>query len=248
MKTERADILLFRKGLTKSREDAKKLIMAGKVRTGPDAVVAKPSDEYPENTAFSIIDDAKYVSRGAYKLLPAIQAFPPLKKSFIACDIGASTGGFCDVLLQAGALRVYAVDSGYGQLHSKIRNRPEIISLEKTNARYLSKNQIPEDLDAATIDVSFISVLKILPAVSKLLAKNAMIYVLVKPQFEARRRQVKKGGVVKDPELIRECVSKVANFAESKLKWKHIAAIPSPILGPKGNREQMLVFQWVHIQ
>ncbi|HPN85086.1 MAG TPA: TlyA family RNA methyltransferase [Victivallales bacterium] len=243
MKTERADILIFKKGLAESREDAKRLIMAGKVRTAKDRIVSKPSEEIANDSEILIEHHDEYVGRGAYKLLPAIHKYPPSKKPFIAADIGASTGGFCDVLLRNGARKIYAVDSGIGQLHQKIRSRTEVISLEKTNARYISKKEIPDNLDVVSIDVSFISVKKILPAIAPLLSDEATIYVLVKPQFEADRKEIRKGGVVKDPAIIERCVREIANLAEKTFGWKTLECIPSPISGPKGNREQLLVLK-----
>ncbi len=236
-------MLLFRNGLAESRERARRMVMEGKVRTGSDRLVAKPSDLLPEDTVFIVEPDRDFVGRGAYKLLPAIERHPPPRIPFVAADIGASTGGFCDVLLRSGAARIYAVDSGRGQLHQKIRSRPEIVCMEETNARHLDEAMIREKIDVLTMDVSFISVKKILPSVALLLAEEAMVYVLVKPQFEAERKEVGKGGVVKDPEVIERCVRDVANFAVANFGWIFLESIPSPITGPKGNREQMLVFR-----
>ncbi len=243
MKHERADILLLNGGLAESREEAKKLIMAGKVRLGSDRLVNKASESFPVDSVLSVDKHDEFVSRGAYKLLPAIEKYPPTKSQFIAADIGASTGGFCDVLLRKGAKKIYAVDAGVGQLHQKMRARSEIICLEKTNARYISDKNIPDKLDLLTMDVSFISVRKILPAIVPLLAEKAMIYILVKPQFETERKNVEKGGVVRDPIIIEQCVRDVANFATRELGWKFLETIPSPITGPKGNHEQVLIFE-----
>jgi len=243
MKKERADILLVKKGLAESREEAKKIILAGKLRINKDHIVRKASEMLSPNSELSVDFQKEFVSRGAYKLLPAITEFPPPKLPFVAADIGASTGGFTDLLLKKGAKKVYAVDAGKNQLHPSLKIKHEVICLEKTNARYLSENEIPEKLDVVTIDVSFISVKKILPALSPLLANTAMIYILLKPQFEAKRNEVKKGGVVKDINVIKRCCEEIANFAKIEFNWELLKIIPSPIKGPKGNQEQILVMK-----
>lgn len=243
MKKLRADFLLVSKALASSREDAKKIILSGKARIGNDHIIKKASEMIPENAEIKVEQQKEFVSRGAYKLLEAFKNYPPQKKDFIAADIGASTGGFTEVLLKNGAKKVYAVDAGVNQLHEKLKNRNDVINLEKTNARYITEKEIPEKLDAVTIDVSFISVKKIMPAISKLLANEACIYILVKPQFEAKRNEIKKGGVVKDPKVITRCVDEIANFAKENFGWEIITCIPSPITGPKGNKEQILVMK-----
>ena len=240
---ERADIIIFRQGLCASREEAKKLIMAGKVRTGSDSMVMKASETYHEDTCFIIETPSPYVSRGAYKLLGAIEKYLPDLGGMTTLDIGASTGGFTDLMLQKGASRVYAVDSGYGQLHEKLRKDPHVISMEKVNARYIDGLSIPEKIDVMTMDVSFISVTKIIPAANQLLKPEAFAFILIKPQFELERKDIGKGGVVRDENLRLKAVSKISSFLRDEMKWKEIEILPSPIKGPKGNQEYMAVFR-----
>ncbi len=240
---ERADVLIFKKGLCASREDGKKLIMAGKVRTGCDAVVMKPSENYPEDTEFTVEQPSPYVSRGAYKLLDALEKYMPDLDGMIGLDVGASTGGFTDLMLQKGASKVYAVDSGHGQLHDKLRNDPRVISMEKVNARYLDELAIPEKIDIMTMDVSFISVTKIIPATAKLLKSGAFAFILIKPQFELEKKDVGKGGVVRDESLRQKAVDNISSFACNEMKWTLLEVVPSSIKGPKGNQEYMAVFK-----
>ena len=180
-----------------------------------------------------------YVSRGGLKLEAALKAFHIDVRDRVALDIGASTGGFTDCLLQRGASRVYAVDVGYGQLDWKLRNDPRVIVIERMNARYLSKNEIPEPVHVAVIDVSFISVRKIIPVIHPLLAPGATMIILVKPQFEVGKREVGKGGIVKDPEKHQRVIDEITTFCENQ-GFKPLGHIPSPILGAKGNREFLL--------
>ncbi len=240
---KRADILLVEKGLCGSREEASRLILAGKARAGSDRLVKKPSELFDEATALSLDGKSPYVSRGAYKLLPGLNAYLPSLEGLVALDIGASTGGFSDLMLQRGAKKVYAVDVGRGQLHSKLRGDPRVVSIEKVNARRLGRDMIPEDVDVLAVDVSFISVLLVLPPASALMKEGAWAFVLVKPQFEAGRKDVGKNGVVRDESVRLACVSKVADYAAAELRWSHLATIPSPIKGPSGNQEYMLVFR-----
>jgi 23S rRNA (cytidine1920-2'-O)/16S rRNA (cytidine1409-2'-O)-methyltransferase len=156
--------------------------------------------------------------------------------------VGASTGGFTDLMLQTGAARVYTVDSGKGQLHEKLRKNQKVICHEKVNARYLESGFLPEKIDVLTIDVSFISVTRVIPPVDKFLKKNGIAFILVKPQFEAERKNVMKGGVVKSTRIRAECVEKVSVFAEKQVGWRFIESLESPVTGPKGNRELMCVF------
>jgi len=174
--------------------------------------------------------------------LAGIEAFSPPLQSAVALDLGASTGGFTDVMLQHGASRVYAVDVGYGQLHAKIRNDPRVVCLERTNARYLTAEQVPEQADILTADVSFISLRKVLPAAARLLKPGGWALLLVKPQFEAKRAEVGKGGVVRDPAVRQRCIDEVSTFAQRTLGWIHHGTVPSPIKGPKGNQEFIVAF------
>ena len=203
-KKNRADILLLKSGLCSTVEDARKKIMAGLVRVGNDFVVRNTSEMFYENTVFTMDQSCRYVSRGAFKLLPAMDKYLPDLTGKKAVDIGASTGGFTDLMLQKGAKKVYAIDVGYGQLHLRLRQDSRVVCMEKINARYFSDDSLPEKVDVLTMDVSFISVTKILPAVSKVLLPSSWAFVLIKPQFEAERCNVEKGGVVKNVEVIND--------------------------------------------
>ena len=242
MKT-RADILLAEQGLCESREQAKRLILAGKVRIGTDRVIQKASEMLDGGTVLNIEETCPYVSRGAYKLLPALEKHLPDLAGLVCLDVGASTGGFTDLMLQHGASRVYAVDVGTAQLHSKLRDDPRVISRENVNARYLDETFLPEKADVMTMDISFISVMKVLPAANRLLKPGGLAFILVKPQFEAGRKDVEKGGVVRNEAVRSRCVNEVVNFAENELSFSLMEVIPSPILGPKGNQEFMAVFR-----
>lgn len=242
-KKERADILLEKAGLCNSREEAAKLILSGKVRIGRDHLVRKTSELYPADTEFIVAEDSQYVSRGAYKLLPAIDKYLPDMSGLVALDVGASTGGFTDLMLQRNARKVYTVDSGRGQLHLKLRNDERVVVYEQTNARLLKENFLPEKVDALTMDLSFISVTAVLPAVNTFLKKSSWTFILVKPQFEAPKNKVEKGGVVREQNVIDECIGKVCVFCENELSWIKKDIIPSPIKGPKGNQEYIAVFR-----
>jgi 23S rRNA (cytidine1920-2'-O)/16S rRNA (cytidine1409-2'-O)-methyltransferase len=233
---QRLDQLMVVRNLAASRERARTLIKDGAVlvngfpATKPGSIVS---------TAATIAlkqKDFPYVSRGGLKLEKALEAFPVNLQTAVCLDIGASTGGFTDCLLQHGAQRVYAVDVGYGQLAWKLRKDARVIVIERTNARQISQNEIPEGVDLVTIDVSFISLRLIVPAVLPLLKPAANIIALIKPQFEVGKGQVGKGGVVKDKCLHDEVIQSLRDFFESLgLTCPHF--IPSPILGPKGNKE-----------
>lgn len=238
----RADLLLVEQGLFPSRSAAQRAIMAGQVRTGPDAVLRQAAQTLPEDTAFLIDDGYRYVSRGAGKLEPALDAHAADLTGRVALDVGASTGGFTDLMLQRGATRVYAVDVGTGQLHWKLRQDPRVICLEQTNARYLDATHIPEKVDVITSDVSFISVTLILPAAAAFLQPGGLAFLLVKPQFEAARHEVKKG-VVRDEAVRGRVVDTVRAFAARQLGWTCLDVHASPLLGPKGNQEYVAVFR-----
>ncbi len=244
MKSKRADILLVEKGLCESRTQAQRLIMAGQVRIGPDHVIAKASSEIPTDAHLQVVEACPYVSRGAFKLLPALEKYlPQLTTGTVALDLGASTGGFTDLMLQRGASRVYAVDAGHGQLHYRLREDERVICLEKVNARYLSPEHIPEPVDLITADLSFISVCKVLPAAAAFLKAEGWAFILIKPQFEARPGEVGKGGVVRSETVRARCVQEVCDFAEKELAWHTLEVLPSPIKGPKGNQEYIAVFR-----
>ncbi len=240
---KRADRLLLEKGLCESRAQAQRLIMAGQVRVGADHVVRKTSETLPETVDLHVVQPYPWVSRGAEKLLAAVKAFNPPLHGAVALDVGASTGGFTDLMLQHGASRVYAVDVGYGQLHQKLREDNRVICLERLNARYLNANHIPELVDILTADVSFISLRKILPSCDPLMTPHAWAFLLIKPQFEASREDVGKGGVVRDAGVQRKCVTDICQFAQQQLHWEAIGTVPSPITGPKGNQEFVAAFR-----
>ena len=232
-KKKRLDILLVERGVIESREKARRLILAGEV-TVNGRVVDKPGTFVPANALVEIKELPRYVSRGGIKLEAALKTFGVNPRGKVALDVGASTGGFTDCLLQFGAVKVYAVDVGYGQLAWKLRQDPRVVVLERTNIRYLES--LPEPVDIATIDVSFISLRLVLPAVLRLLKPPGEVVALIKPQFEAGKEQVGKGGVVRDPAVHREVLSKLVELASSLgLFTKGLMA--SPLLGPAGNVE-----------
>jgi len=213
--------------------------MAGVVEVNGSRI-DKPGHSVPASSDISLKESyPPYVSRGGLKLEAAIDHFSLDVKGKTLLDIGASTGGFTDCLLQRGAEKVITVDVGYGQLHWKLRQDPRVTVLEKRNIRHLKAGDLEEKINGAVIDVSFISLNLVLPPVSKLLLKEAFIIALIKPQFEVGRDHVGKGGVVHDPELHKEVIDSLSSFFKS-LDWTIIGHIPSPILGPKGNREFLI--------
>jgi len=237
---KRLDQALFDDGLTVSREQAKRLIMAGKVRIN-DQLARKPSDSVLPEDTLEIEEPEKYVSRGGFKLEKALEEFPIDVKDAITVDLGASTGGFTDCLLQAGAKRVYAVDVGKGQLAWHLRRDHRVIVMEKTNARHLVRSDLPKNFeraDVVTIDCSFISLRKIIPAAVALLRGGGTLIALIKPQFEAAKIEVDKGaGVIKDPAIHARVVNELRAFVEEHggLVWR--GDVESPLTGPKGNKE-----------
>lgn len=238
----RLDVLLCRRGLFPSRERAQAAILAGRVAVA-GRTEHKAGRLVPEDAEVTIRgEDMPYVGRGGLKLARALDAFGIDPSGLVALDIGASTGGFTDCLLQRGAKRVYAVDVGYGQLAWKLRQDPRVVVLERTNARALGREQVPEAVDIATIDVSFISLEKVLPAVSRLLAPGGVIVALVKPQFEAGPAQVGKGGVVRDPAVHREVLRRVCRAAGA-MGLEAADLVPSPIRGDEGNAEFLLLLR-----
>lgn len=236
----RLDKLLVDSGLCASRERAQALILAARV-TVDGRKVSKAGQKVPESSVVELKgDDHPYVSRGGLKLRHALDAFGLDVDGLVALDVGASTGGFADCLLQRGAARVYAVDVGYGQLAWKLRQDPRVVVMERTNIRAVSRGSIPEPVQVVSIDVSFISLRLVLPAVIPFMGPGGTLVALIKPQFEAGRASVGKGGVVRDP-LVHQavCDAVAAHAAELGLSLK--GTVPSPILGPKGNREFLLV-------
>lgn len=240
-KKQRADQLLAAGGYAESREKAKRLIMAGKVHymdKGQKTPVSKPGQQFASDTEFSVPDDSRFVSRGAYKILTAIEEFAIDFEGKVALDAGASTGGFTDCMLQHGAVRVYAVDVGYGQLHEKLRQDDRVINLERTNMRHAEPDLIPEPVDVVVADVSFISLTKILPACMQFLKPGGELVVLIKPQFELGPGLTDKG-VVRDESLRQQAIDIVTNFCREELHLMVEGVVPSKILGPKGNQEFM---------
>ena len=234
---QRLDQLLVDRNLAESRQKAQALILSGNIIVNGNKA-AKAGQPVDPESEIELIAPPKYVSRGGVKLEAALAHFAINVTGEICLDVGSSTGGFTDCLLQHGAARVYAIDVGTAQLDWKLRNDPRVVVQEQVNARYLSAEQIPEPVDLAVCDVSFISVTMILPVLPGLLADNAEMVILVKPQFELERRQVGKGGIVRDPELHRLACEKIQN-AVSALGF-HSDVIPSPILGAEGNHEFLL--------
>jgi len=239
----RADQLLVKKNICPTIEQAKIAIMSGQVRIGTDHLINKANQLIDEQQELHLVLPCPYVSRGAYKLKIALDTHKPNLKNCIAIDLGASTGGFSDLLLQNGVKKIFAIDSGYGQLHLKLRQDKRIINLERTNARHLTNQQITEPVDIITADVSFISLKTVLPPAATFLKKSGWAMVLIKPQFEAKRHEVEKGGVVRNKQIRQRVIQEICTFAQTKLNWKHLETIPSPIKGPKGNQEYIAVFQ-----
>lgn len=237
---ERLDVLLVKKGLARSREKAKAVIMAGSVYV----------DGQKEDKAGSVFDEESaqievrghalpYVSRGGLKLEKALKVFPITLTDKICMDIGASTGGFTDCMLQNGAAKVYSVDVGYGQLDWKLRQDDRVVCMEKTNFRYMTPEDIPDVLDFASVDVSFISLDKILTPAYALLKEQGEMVALIKPQFEAGREKVGKKGVVRDPKVHEEVISRIVRHAD-EVSFEVLDLSYSPIRGPEGNIEYLI--------
>ena len=238
MGRQRIDRYLVACGLAPSRERARALVLAGAVRVNRRRV-DKPGSPVRPGDRVEVRGGEPYVSRGGRKLEAALDCFGVEVEGKTVLDVGASTGGFTDCLLQRGAARVWAVDVGYGQLAWSLRTDPRVTVLERTNIRHVRPEEIPVRFDLATVDVSFISLRLVLPVVRRLLAPGADVVALVKPQFEAGRGRVGKGGVVRDPEVQREAVETVARAAAGVGLGRR-GAVASPLLGPKGNREFFL--------
>ncbi len=236
MKKVRLDQLVFERGFTESRERAKTTIMSGHVFVNGQRA-DKPGAPVAPDAQIEVHGDAlPFVSRGGFKLDKALKVFPVDPSGKLCIDCGASTGGFTDVLLQHGARKVYAVDVGYGQLAWKLRGDERVVNLERTNLRYITPEQIPEKLDLAVMDVSFISIRLILPAIKTLLKEGADLICLIKPQFEAGREEVGKKGVVRDEAVHRKVVQDILDFAPT-IGLSVLGLDYSPIRGPEGNIE-----------
>jgi 23S rRNA (cytidine1920-2'-O)/16S rRNA (cytidine1409-2'-O)-methyltransferase len=236
----RADQLLVQQGLAESRTKAQALILAGLVRCG-ERRIDKPGEQIGGDATLALkARDHPWVSRGGVKLAHALDHFRITVEGELALDVGASTGGFTDVLLSRGARRVFAVDVGHGQLAWKLRRDPRVLVLERLNARNLTRAHIPEPVDLITCDASFIALSVVLPAPLALAAERAQLVALVKPQFEAGREQVGKGGVVRDPAVHRGVCEQIAAWISAEPGWSAVGIVESPISGPEGNREFLL--------
>jgi 23S rRNA (cytidine1920-2'-O)/16S rRNA (cytidine1409-2'-O)-methyltransferase len=229
----RIDVLLVERGMAESREKAQALIMAGEVYVD-NAIAAKPSTQIAEDASIRLREKLPFVGRGGVKLSHALAEFKIDATALVTADIGASTGGFTDCLLQHGAIKVYAVDVGYGQINYRLRTDPRVVVIDRTNARY--PLPIPEQIDIATIDVSFISLEKIVPNVVAITKRGGKIICLVKPQFEAGKSVVEKGGIVKDPAVHASVLGRFISWSISK-GYRIAGLTPSPIYGSSGNRE-----------
>ncbi len=234
-KTARLDLVLVEQGLFASREQAQRAVMAGEVRMG-DRVLNKSSILVPPDANLVVATPPRFVGRGGLKLEGALEHFAVEPNGATALDIGASTGGFTDCLLQRGALKVYAIDVGHGQLAWKIRNDPRVVVREHLNARHLTRADVPEPIDLCVIDVSFISLTLILPNAFELITPTGVILALIKPQFELKAEDVGRGGIVADPALHEKAQRKIADFIEAA-GHRVVGIVPSPITGTDGNQE-----------
>ncbi len=236
---ERLDVLVVSMGAASSRSQAQALIRAGRVKAD-GKVVDKPGALVRRSAHIEVETPPRYVSRGGEKLEAALHEFAVDPTGRACLDVGASTGGFTDCLLQHGAARVHTVDVGKGLLEWKLRNDARVVVREGLNARYLTPSHISEGVDLAVVDVAFISLRLVLPAVGSLLGESAEVLALVKPQFEAGRTQVGRGGVIRDPQVHLQVLERLRAFVEEKLGWSVKAAMASPLLGPAGNIEFFL--------
>jgi len=230
----RLDVLLVERGLAESRAKAHALVMAGQVRVA-DQVVLKPATAVDTKAVLTVDTGPRFVSRGGEKLDAALETFAIDVKGFVCADVGSSTGGFTDCMLQRGAVKVYAIDVGKGILHWKLRNDKRVVVMEETNARYVES--LPEQVDFVTVDASFISLKVLLPTIKKWVNKETNLLCLIKPQFEAGKKDVARGdGVIRDPEIHKSVLLDVLNFVQQE-GFAIRGLIKSPLLGPKGNAE-----------
>ena len=236
MPKHRLDVLVHAAGLCSSREQAQRLIIAGEV-TVKGQVITKPGTKVDDSLPLAVKTPPKYVSRGGLKLEGALQAFPVSPQGKVCLDIGSSTGGFTDCLLQNGALRVHAVDVGTNQLVWKLRSDPRVIVKEQFNARYMTPEDLGEKVQLIVSDVSFISLTKILPAAYSCLEEGGDLLVLIKPQFELQPEDIGPGGIVRDPELHHRAISKIHDFVTQELHREWMGVADSPITGMEGNKE-----------
>ena len=239
---KRLDCLLFERGLAESREKAKTMVMMGNIYVD-NQKSDKPGTLLPTNAKVEVRGETmRYVSRGGLKLEKAMKAFPIRLENKITMDIGASTGGFTDCMLQNGAKKVYCIDVGYGQLAWKLRTDPKVVNLERTNVRYLTTEQVPDMVDFFSVDVSFISLCLVLPVARRFMADNAQAVCLIKPQFEAGRGKVGKKGVVRDKAVHVEVIEKITAFVLEN-GFSILGLTFSPVKGPEGNIEYLIYLQ-----
>ncbi|MBR2314757.1 MAG: TlyA family RNA methyltransferase [Akkermansia sp.] len=236
MAKQRLDVLVAQQGLCVSREQAQRLILAGEVSV-KGQVITKPGTKVDDALPITVKNKPRYVSRGGLKLEGAFKAFPVKAEGKICLDIGSSTGGFTDCLLQNGAVRVHAVDVGTNQLVWKLRNDPRVIVKEQFNARYMTPEDLGEKVQLIVSDVSFISLTRILPAAYGCLAEGGDLLVLIKPQFELQPEDIGPGGIVRDPALHQRAVDKIRDFVTTELHREWCGVADSPITGMEGNKE-----------
>ncbi len=244
----RLDKLVVDKGLAPTRERAQALILAAKVQVD-GRILTKAGQKVAEGAEVHVLGEAiPYVSRGGLKLEHAIRTFAIDVSGRVAIDVGASTGGFTDCLLSFGAKRVYSVDVGYGQLALKLRNDPRVVVLERENIRYMASDLVPERVQIATVDASFISLRLVIPAVIKFLDPEALLVCLIKPQFEAGREEAAKGaGVIRDPLIHERVCMSVSEFTRNQ-GFEVLGVISSPIIGPKGNKEFLMAARYTSLK
>ncbi len=236
----RLDQILVERGLADSRARAQSLILAGRVFRGAERL-DKAGLQLAPTARIEVRHPDDHASRGAHKLIAGLDAFGIDPSGLVCLDVGASTGGFTDVLLRRGARRVYAVDVGYGQLDARLRADARVVVLERTNARHLTTERVPEPVDLVVCDASFISLRTVLPAPLALTAQPATLVALIKPQFEVGKGRVGKGGVVRDAALHEEVCDGIAAWLGNLPGWRVLGVLPSPLLGPAGNREFLIV-------
>ena len=243
LEKDRCDQVLTAQGLAQSRDAAVRMILAGKVKIN-GAIVDKPARVIPIDAVIEIIGKSQpFVSRGGEKLEAALDSGSIDPQGLICLDVGCSTGGFTDCLLQRGAARVYAVDVGYGQFDWRLRQDPRVVLIERTNIRYVPPSAIPEPVDLVVIDVSFISLTKVLPPITQFLRSPAHVVALIKPQFEVGKGQVGRGGIVRDDTQREEAAQRVVRFAE-EMGLRPMRTVASPIKGKKGNQEILAIFEY----
>jgi len=242
MPSQRLDVVLVERKLVDSREKAQRLIMAGKVRVN-DAPASKASHKVKPDDHVRVLEGEKFASRGGHKLEKALEYFAINCRDMACLDVGASTGGFTDCLLQHGARRVFSVDVGENQIAWKLRSDPRVRVIDNQNARHLDPGLIDEPVDLLVADVSFISVCKVLPAAAACAKPGAQGVILIKPQFEAGRQQVGEGGVVRDPAVHQRVIESVRAFLEKEMKAQWRGVVESPLEGPAGNKEFLAWFQ-----